>query len=203
MSRKSRQARARNWEAAEILRAENERLARDALEKYKELYLYSTDILIKEHERFSRADEKASKYSTTFVLLFGVVAYFDKWIFDKLQWPTFPVELPPDRPLFMAGVVGLLSLVVSAVGWFLTNHVMKLRPIVSRPLNQDMLDFFENQSPLNIYYGLARENSNAYEENRKATDRKYSILKQTYNLMKLVLALLAELFVMYCLYSWC
>jgi hypothetical protein len=103
----------------------------------------------------------------------------------------------------MAGAVGLFALFLSAVGLFLTNHVMKLRPVVSRPLNQEILDFFENQPLLNIYYGLARENSKAYEQNKTATDKKYTILKWAYNLMKIVLAFLAELVVMYCLYSWC
>jgi hypothetical protein len=180
-----------------------EKLEQQSLEKYRELYAYSTDILLKEHDRFNRADEKASKYSTTFVFLIGIIAYFDKWIFDKLQWPAFPVGLPADLTLFMAGAVGLFALFLSAVGLFLTNHVMKLRPVVSRPLNQEILDFFENQPLLNIYYGLARENSKAYEQNKTATDKKYTILKWAYNLMKIVLAFLAELVVMYCLYSWC
>jgi len=182
---------------------EVEKLNQQTLEKYKELYNYSTDILLKELERFNRADEKASKYSTTFVFLLGIVAYFDKWIFDRLQWPDFPIELPPDLLLFSAAVVGLFALILSVVGFFLSIQAIKLRPVVSRPLNKDMLDFFENQPLLNIYYGLARENSNAYEKNKEATDQKYTVLKRSYFLMKLVFALIAVLVLMYCLLSWC
>jgi hypothetical protein len=180
----------------------SEKITQEALEKYKELYTYSTDVLLKEQERFNRADEKASKYSTTFVFLLGIVAFFDKWVLDNLKWPDFPLALPSDMALSMAAVVGLFALLTSAAGWFLTNHVIKLRPIVSRPLNQEILDFFENQPLLNIYYGFARENSKAYVRNKEATDRKYAFLKWAYNLMKLVLALLAVLIVMYCLHSW-
>ena len=117
--------------------------------KYKELYTYSTDILLKEHERFTRADEKASKYSTMFVFLLGVVAYFDKWIFDKFPWTDFPVRVPEEWPLYVTGVTALL---LSAAGWFVTIDAIKLKPFVSRPLNQQMLDFFEKQSLINIYY---------------------------------------------------
>ena len=178
----------------------NDKLVQEALEKYKELYLYSTDILLKEHERFNRADEKASKYATMFFFLIGAVAYFDKWIFDRIKWPHFPFSLPPDLPLI---VVGLITLIMCAVGLFLAHHAMKLRPVVSRPLNQEILDFFENETRITIYYGLAKENSNAYAENKRATDAKYTILKWSYYLMILVFALLAVLVVMYCLYSWC
>jgi hypothetical protein len=200
--RKKQRAKQAALEEAKI-KQQNERLVQEALEKYRELYSYSTDILLKEHERFNRADDKASKYSTMFIFLIGVVAYFDKWTFDTIKWPDFPVRWPPDTPLLMAGAAGLLALVSSALGLYLTNHAIKLRPVVSRPLNQEMLDFFENQTLITVYYGLARENSNAYEENKSATDAKYTLLKWSHYLMILALTLLAELVVMYCLYSWC
>jgi hypothetical protein len=180
----------------------NEKLEQRALDKYRELYTYSTDILLKELERFNRADEKAAKLSATFIFLLGIVAYFDKWFFSKLQWPNFPIELPPDRPLFMASLVGLLALILSAIGFFLSCSVIMTRPVVSRPLDQSVLDFFENQPLLNIYYGYARENSNAYEKNKKATDQKYTILNWSHLLMKLAFLSMAELFIMFCLYCW-
>ena len=179
-----------------------ENLNQQALEKYRELYNFSTDILLKELERFNRADEKAAKLSGTFIFLLGVAAYFDKWFFDKLQWQNFPVELPPDRPLLMGCLVGLLALILSGVGFFLSCSVIKTRPVESRPLDQTVLDFFENQPLLNIYYGFARENSNAYKKNKKATDQKYTILNWSHLLMKLAFISLGELFVMFCLYSW-
>src|SRR6266568_629209 len=88
----------------------NDKVLREAIEKYKELYQYATDILNKEHERFNRADDKAAKYSTLFVFLIGMVLYFDKWILGSLQWPEFPISLPPDKPLLLAGLTGLLAL---------------------------------------------------------------------------------------------
>jgi hypothetical protein len=181
------------------IEAANEKLVQEALEKYKELYLYSTDVLLKEQERFNKADEKASKYATMFFFLIGAIAFFDKWIVDKIKWPNFPFSLPPDLPLI---VVGSITLIVCAVGLFLAQYAMKLYPLVSRPLNQDILDFFENKTQITIYYKLAEGNSSAYAENKKASDAKYTILKWSYYIMILVFALLAVLVVMYCWYSW-
>ena len=172
----------------------NEKLVQEAIEKYKELYSYSTDILLKEHERFNRADEKASKYASMFFFLIGAVAYFDKWIFDRLKWPHNLFSLLLDLPLI---TVGVITLIASAIGLILAHHAIKVRPVVGRPLDKDVLDFFENETRITIYYGLAKENSNAYAENKKATDAKYTILKWAYYIMLLVFALLAVLAIMY------
>lgn len=166
----------------------------DGFERYKELYQYSTDILLREHERFNRADEKAATYSTMFFFLIGGVAYYDKWIFDRLHWPCNILNLFLDFPLI---AIGLLALGLSFLGLILAQHTIRIRPIVSRPLNQAMLDFFENQSLVTIYYGLARENSNAYAKNRTATDAKYTLLKWSYFVMVAVFVLLALLTAIY------
>ena len=174
--------------------AGNDNQVQDALEKYKELYQYSTDILLKENERFNRADEKASKYATMFFFLIGAVAYFDKWIFDRLHWPDNLLILLLNLPLI---AIGLLALLLSFVGLILAQHSMKHRWVVSRPLNQEVLDFFENETRLTVYYGLAKENSNAYAENKKATDTKYNILKWSYRIMLSVFVMLALLSLIY------
>jgi hypothetical protein len=171
-----------------------EKQEQEALEKYKELYQYSTDVLLKEHERFNRADEKASKYATMFFFLIGAVAYYDKWIFDRLHWPHNCLIVLLDFPLI---ALGLLALVLAFAGLIIAHHAMTVRPVVSRPLNQEVLDFFENETRITIYYGLARENSNAYAKNRNATDAKYALLKRSYYIMISVFALLTILSLIY------
>jgi len=86
----------------------DEKQEQEALEKYKELYQYSTDILLKEHDRFNRADDKASKYATMFFFLIGAVAYYDKWIFDRLNWSNPCVIVFFYLPLIAAGLLALL-----------------------------------------------------------------------------------------------
>jgi hypothetical protein len=174
--------------------ASNGKQEQEALEKYKELYQYSTDVLLKEHERFNRADEKASKYATMFFFLIGAVAYYDKWIFDRMHWPQNCLVLLLDFPLV---TLGLFALILAFAGLFLAHHTMTVRPVVSRPLNREMLDFFENEPRVTIYYGLARENCNAYADNMKATDAKYTLLKRSYYLMICVFVLLIILSLIY------
>jgi hypothetical protein len=173
-----------------------EKEVQEATEKYKELYEYSTDVLLKEQERFNRADEKASKYATMFFFLIGAVAYYDKWIFERLNWDYPCVVFFFYLPLIAAG---LLALLLSLIGLFLAHHVIKSRFLKGRPLNQDMLDLFENEARITIYYGLARENSNAYAENKKATDEKYHLLNWAYKVMVTVFVLLVFLSLMYIL----
>jgi hypothetical protein len=168
-----------------------EKFKQEALEKYKELYTYSTDILLQEHERFVRADEKAAKYSTTFVFLLGIVAYFDQWVLDKLKSVGFAQNWP-------LAIVGGLTLILSAIGWFLTAYAIKLRPYKSRPLDQKILEFFDNQSLLNIYDSFSRRNITDYEENKNGTNKKLKVLVWAHRVMACVVVLLVGLIIIYC-----
>jgi hypothetical protein len=173
--------------------------AQNTIAKYKELYDFATDVLLKEHERFNRADEKASKFATMFVFIIGAAGYFDRWVFSGLTWPDFPNGLPSHIPLI---IVAVLVMVISSIGLFLVHHAISVRPVYARPLSHKVLDFFEEKSLVTVYYAWAKRYSAAYEDNKKATDKKYSILTWAYRLMFLSFALLAELTIMYCLYSW-
>jgi hypothetical protein len=173
-----------------------------ALAKYKELYNYSTDVLLKEHERFHRADEKATKYAAIFVFLIGIVTYFDKWLFqyflESLQ-PNSPATVPDLAWQFAALAAGAAALITSMFGWFLSHHVIMLRPYQSRPLNAETIAFFDKQTLLNIYYSFAKANSQAYLANVVDTNKKYRLLAWAYRLMLLVLSLSALIMVFY---SW-
>lgn len=179
-----------------------ERKMQRALEKYGELYRYSTDVLLNEHGRFIRADDKASKYSTMFVFLMGIAAYFDKWIFDRFLKLTPEVSIawpPADWQLLAVGAVALMA---SLLGWFLANHVMMMRPFASRSLNQETLDFFNKHTLLNFYGSFSKRNMENYQENRKTTDTKFRLLFWAHWAMIVSVLTLITLVAMYCLYSW-
>lgn len=170
-----------------------------ATAKYKALYDYSTDVLLKEHERFNRADDKASKYSTLFVFLIGVFAYFEKWSFEHvIKRPDSFIDYPTEWPVMVVATIGLI---VSGIGWFWANRVIRLRPYASRPLNKEVLGFYDKHTLLDIYDSFARRNIAAYEENTKSTNKKYTILTSTHRLMGQGLTCLAVLLVLYALYS--
>jgi hypothetical protein len=166
-----------------------------AEEKYRQLYVYATDLLKDELERFNRADEKAAKIATTFVFLIGAAAYFDKLIFDKL--------LPPRSLLEWSLVIlGGLTLIVSFVGWFFANWVPRMRGYSRLPLNKDVFDFFDQQPLLNFYGSFSKNAEEAFRMNQKRTDQKHAVLIKAFYAMVLATALLVSLVSLYGLYSW-
>jgi hypothetical protein len=161
-----------------------------AIDKYKELYAYSTDVLLKEHDRFNRADEKASKYATTFVFLIGAIAFFDKAAMDEMIPPHGIIE-------WLLVLFSMSGLIVALWGWYGASSVIRLHPYVSRRLDSEMVSFFRKETLLDIYYGLARENTDAYEENLKYAAKKYDLLIKIDSRLKLAvgnLVLVAVLF---------
>lgn len=166
-----------------------------AIDKYKELYAYSTDVLIKEHERFNRADEKAFRYATTFVFLIGAYAFFNKAIIEEI--------LPPRELLeWMLVALGVVGLIVSLWGWYGANSVIRLFPYVSRRLDDDMIAFFRKENLLNIYYGLAKENSAAYQENLLFAQKKHQILTRISARLKISVGVLIWVAILYGVYRY-
>jgi len=179
--------------------SEREKRAQDVVEKYRELYTYSTDVLLKEHERFIKADDKASRYSTIFVFLLGICGYFEKWGFDHITKDANRViNLPEEWPLILLGAV---ALVLSGIGWFLANRAIMLRPFANRPLNSETIGFFDKQSLLNIYDSFSRRNVEIYQMNTAITNKKHTVIERAHKLMVIVLFCLVGIGVMYCLYS--
>jgi hypothetical protein len=169
----------------------NEELAyQRAIEKYKELYSYSTDILVKEHERFNRADEKASKYGTTFIFLIGAIGFFDKAVLEEMLPPHGIIEWA----LLVLGVGGLIF---SLWGWYEASSVIRLYPYVSRRLDEDMLSFFRKETLLNVYYALAKENSEAYQENLGFAQIKHERLIKVAGRLRISVLILVAVAILY------
>ena len=166
-----------------------------AEQKYKELYLYSTNLLKEELDRFNRADEKAAKIGATFVFLIGGAAYFDKAISDKL--------IPPHSRLEWALVIlGGLTLAVSFFGWFLANWVPRMRGYSRLPLNKAVFDFFDEQPLLNFYGSFSKNAQEAFEANERRTNKKHAVLVKAFYSLVLATMLLVSLVSLYGLYSW-
>ena len=161
-----------------------------AIDKYKELYLYSTDVLLKEHDRFNRADEKASKYATTFVFLIGAIAFFDKAVIEEMLPPRGAIEWA----LIGLGIIGLM---LSLWGWYGASSVIRLRPYVSRRLDDEMISFFRRENLLNIYYGLAKENTEAYQENLKFAQTKHHLLAMIARRLTISVVILVVVAILY------
>jgi hypothetical protein len=165
------------------------------MDKYKELYDYAMDVLLKERDRFNRADEKAAKFSGMSVFLIGVNAFFSKTIIDT--------ALPPHGSLeWLMVVVGAVALSFSASGWYVSNSVIRLSKFRSRRLDQDMLDFFRTNKLVNVYYALTKQIAAAYRENLGITDRKYHIIRRADMMLRISVAGTLALALLYAIYRY-
>jgi hypothetical protein len=163
------------------------------MEKYKELYNLSKEVLKEEKDRFNWIDEKASRYFPVLTVMAGASGFFGKWMIDNL--------IPPQTALgwflIMSGVLLFLSVFAS---WFLILSVLRMRPVEKIPLNPEMIQFFDKNEMLDIYYALTRGNMNALENNRKTTERKSKMLHLGYSATMasgLLLILFLSLFVIH------
>ena len=57
------------------------------LEKYRDLYVLSKEVLAEEQQRFHRIDEKASRYLSVLTFVVGADAFFGNWILENLVPP--------------------------------------------------------------------------------------------------------------------
>ena len=165
------------------------------MDKYKELYDYATAVLLKEHDRFTRADEKAAKFSGMSVFLVGVNAFFTKAIIDG--------ALPPRNCLeWLLVSVGAVALLSSAAGWYVSNSVIRLNRFRSRRLKQDMLDFFTTNRLVDIYYGMTKRIMIAYHENVGITDGKYNRIHRADIILRFSVAATLALALLYAIYRY-
>ena len=163
------------------------------MEKYKELYNLSKEVLKEEKDRYNRIDEKASRYFPVLTLMAGASGFFGKWMIDNL----IPPETTLGWFLVTTGVLLFLSVFVS---WFLILSVLRMRLVEKIPLNPEMIQFFDKNELLDIYYALTRGNKSALENNRKTTERKSKALHLGYSgtmASGLLLILFLSLFVIH------
>lgn len=172
-----------------------EKLRRAAEDKYERLYVYASELLKEELDRFNRADEKAARLATTFVFLVGASAFFDKQISDKLLPPRSGLE-------WGLVVVGSLALLVSFIGWFMANWVGRMRGYSRLPLNDEVFDFFDQQPLLNFYGSFSQNIKQAFQANLKRTDEKHALLIKAFYAAVAATLLLITLVSLYGLYSW-
>lgn len=146
------------------------------LEKYKELYAYSNSLLKEEHDRFNRVDQKAALYLSVVTLLIGIQGSFGKELLGSL--------IPPATFLqWMLLNVGILSFLMLVATWFVIFRTLRIQGLKMPPLNHEMVEFFSNQSEINIYYHIAKANADAREHNIKITEQKCKALYWGYQLI--------------------
>lgn len=141
--------------------------------KYRALFELSKELLFREHEHFTRLEQKASALLSIFTLLIPAAAFFAKWSVDNV--------VPPGDVFDWLLLAIALSLLASAAGtWGRLLYVFKLAEYSRIPLDQRMLDFFDRHDEIDVYYALACGIAAAYADNRAVTERKAEQLTGAY-----------------------
>lgn len=165
------------------------------MEKYKELYELSKQVLEEELNRFTRIDDKAAKYLSALTLVAGAAAYFGKWVIDNL--------IPPKTFLELVLVIIAASLCAAIfVSWFLIFNTLRLHNLTKPPLNDETIKFFDDNIMIDIYYALTKGNRDALKVNRDTTDGKSRRLYRGYNAMIFSVIFLVVFLTLFVAYSW-
>ncbi|MFN7138149.1 MAG: hypothetical protein ACK4UN_02300 [Limisphaerales bacterium] len=164
-------------------------------DKYKELYVLSNKLLDDESARFHRTDEKAAKYLSVITLLIGIQAACSKHIIEIFIPPTTLLE-------WILLNLAILTTIALVVTWFVIFQTFRMHNLTARPMNQETIDFFDDNEEIDIYYTLAKANSAALQKNQNVTDRKCKALYHGYRMLIATVTIFLAFMVLFFVYSW-
>lgn len=143
------------------------------MKKYEELYNHSKYVFDEEISRFSRIEDKASKFITVITSLLAVYALIGKQLFGDL----FPPENCLEGILIILAFLVLLGLLAS---WGFAFRTMYIQGIKKAPLNNQVLSFYDENKLIDIYYGMAKGFSSSLVYNEAINDLKAKNIKRSY-----------------------
>jgi len=165
------------------------------LEKYKDLYEYSKELLDEEQNRFRRIDQKASWYLSALTILVGFSSFFSNRIFEQF--------IPPISKLEWFLVILFFSINLCFIlAWFMFFLTLKQHGVHRLSLNNEMLEFFRVHRRIDIHYFLAKKSAEAYENNRKITDKKAMKLAWGYRIVIIAILLMILFLASFIIVSW-
>ncbi|MFQ5550027.1 MAG: hypothetical protein ACE5FJ_02170 [Gemmatimonadales bacterium] len=165
------------------------------MDKYEELYRLAKDLVEQTEARFDTIDGKAASYLSVLTILIGAAAFFLKWVTDTL--------IPPESPLAWVMCVVALGIAASVVAaWLLVFGVLRIHRIDIPPMNEEMIRFFREHEPVDIWFGLAVRHKNAWRTNQAANDAKLAELALGYRMIIFTMMLLVLFTGLYAAYVW-
>lgn len=156
-------------------------------QKYKELYDLSIVVLKQEHDRYEKIEEKASRYLSALTVLFGLSTLLLKMATENVGQggPT-----GTDTLLLAVSILFLASL---AVSWIYVFKVFRIGKTLKIPLDRPILDFFEHNRLIDVYYAMADRNRESWEANVRTTNLRARNLHVAYGWMRASTGLLVLL----------
>lgn len=169
-----------------------QRDAKEALEKYKELYQLSKEVFNQERNRFKDIDEKAARYLTVLTFVLGAAGYIGNWMVGNVLHPT----TCKDCLLLLTGIT---LVVCTFVSWLVSFLVLRIQTTAEIPI---AVKFFDENRLVDIYHALARGMDDAFKKNKDVTDEKARWLRMAHPLIITTGSLFFVFALLYGIRSW-
>ena len=164
-------------------------------DKYKELFEYAKEVYKEELARFTRIDEKASKYLSILTLILGGFGYFGIWVIDNI--------LPPQNILEWVLLINLILLFASLIAaWFFNFRALRLHSLQKMPLDNETIEFFNDNKSIDIYFAMTKGLSETNSRNKNETDKKSKNLYRNYISTIISVILLIIFTFIFSIYKW-
>lgn len=165
------------------------------MKKYKELYDYCKNIFSEEQNRFNRIDLKASQYIAVLTLLIGASGYFGKWLIEKI----IPPNCFLDWALFILGILIFITIIIA---WYFNFRVLKQHLILKPPLNDEIINFYNENRLIDIYFSMSDRFRESLEYNQKITNEKAKYLSFGYKSIVMTMSFLFIFTILFTVKSW-
>ncbi|MFA5112144.1 MAG: hypothetical protein WC443_12100 [Desulfobaccales bacterium] len=145
----------------------------EAIKKYAELYQMAKEVFAQELDRFHRLDQKASMLLSALTVIIGAFTLAIKGL--------HPECLPPSSCLEYIIIASCLLLFFClAKSWYHLVSVLCLHTVRRAPLNEDSLNFFNDNRLIDIYFSQAKRFAEFLPENMAKTDLKAAHFGKAY-----------------------
>lgn len=143
------------------------------MRKYEELYQLAKEDFAAEVDRLTRVEGKATALLSVLTLLIGIYGLLTEWALTNVLPPEVWQEW---AIVILAGMI-VLGL---AISWVYVFRVLTVdhRPILS--VSESVIEFYDKNTLVNIYYAMARRISQGAEKNRELLKKKAKRLTMGY-----------------------
>lgn len=175
-----------------------ENIENEELERWKLFYNVSSDVYDREENRYERLEDKALHCLTAFSLLLAIYGFLWRHLLDNI----FPPQC------FIEGVLSVFSailILLFILSWIITFRTFQVEKRKVMPLHGGMLKYFKDKSRnlTELYHGLGEINKEAYDDNRKVTEKEIERFKLGFRMIRYSVIALIVFIIMYITYLWC
>jgi len=164
----------------------------NSINKYKELYEYSLLVYKERFESVRHIEEKAFKYQTALTLIIGLAVYYVNWLFNNMMTK---INYPCLKCLTFAAIV--LLFVALIITWYFIFLVLKVESYSILPITDEVLDFYENNKTIDIYYTMSKAIKDEIIKTTKSYDKKSKILSISFYWLFLDVAIIIINLILY------